>query len=242
MTTSTTTIVENRTIKLDQNGRKGILLTFFMIFTQVAGLLISAGSFGWINAWVYAVVMILIWMTAFLIMLKLNPELLNERGKFVKEDTKPFDKLFFLFYRIFNVIFVVIAGFDAVRYEWTRMGVELCVVGIVVVIAGQILILWAMAVNTHFEATVRIQKDRNHQVCTSGPYQFVRHPGYAGLIFFTLAGSFILGSWWSLVPAGMISILVVIRTLLEDRTLQRELDGYLKYTQSTRYRLVPFVW
>ena len=68
---------------------------------------------------------------------------------------------------------------------------------------------WAMAVNTHFEATVRIQEDRNHKVCTTGPYRFVRHPGYVGFILSTLSAPFIIGSWWSLVPAGMIAVLVV---------------------------------
>jgi protein-S-isoprenylcysteine O-methyltransferase Ste14 len=119
---------------------------------------------------------------------------------------------------------------------------EFAVFGIILVIAAQCFMLWAMAVNTHFEATVRIQDDRNHQVCTTGPYRFIRHPGYVAFILSTLAAPFILGSWWSLVPAGMIAVLVVIRTALEDRTLQQELAGYTEYTKKTRYRLVPFVW
>jgi protein-S-isoprenylcysteine O-methyltransferase Ste14 len=242
MTTATTNIVENPTKKLDRHGKKGIVTTFCMIFIQLTILLIFAGKVDWINAWVFTILMVSICMATFLFLLKINPELLNERGKFVKEDTKPFDKLFFMFWRLFNIAFAIIAGLDSVRYEWSHMKAEFAVIGIMLTIVAQCFMLWAMAVNTHFEATVRIQDDRNHQVCTAGPYKFVRHPGYLAFILSTLAAPFILGSWWSLVPAGMIAVLVIIRTALEDRTLLQELAGYAQYTKITRYRLVPFVW
>lgn len=99
-----------------------------------------------------------------------------------------------------------------------------------------------MAVNPHFETTVRIQDDREHRVCTSCPYKIVRHPGYVGVILGTLGIPLILGSWWGLVPGTIMILLVVMRTALEDRTLQKELTGYKEYTKITRYRLFPFVW
>jgi protein-S-isoprenylcysteine O-methyltransferase Ste14 len=242
MTTSTTNIVEKDTTKLDKHGKKGIVTTFCMVLIQLAILLIAAGRFNWINAWVYTLLLISIIVATFLFLLKVNPELINERGKFVKEDTKPFDKLFFLLWRLLSLAFAVIAGLDAVRYEWTHMQPEFAVFGIMLTITAHGFMLWAMSVNTHFEATIRIQKDRNHQVCTTGPYRFVRHPGYVGFILSNLSAPLILGTWWSLVPAGIIAVLVVIRTALEDRTLQQELAGYVAYAKSTRYRLVPFVW
>ena len=105
------------------------------------------------------------------------------------------------------------------------------------------ILTWAMSVNTYFEKTVRIQHDRGHRVIDSGPYRIVRHPGYLGTIFgFALAGPLLLGSWWAFVPAVIAVVCLVIRTVLEDRTLQKELDGYDAYTQNVRYRLLPGVW
>ena len=89
---------------------------------------------------------------------------------------------------------------------------------------------------------VRIQEERGHTVATGGPYQFVRHPGYVGAIMFQLGSPIALGSLWALIPSGLSAILYVIRTALEDRTLQEELDGYSDYAQRVRHRLLPGVW
>ena len=102
--------------------------------------------------------------------------------------------------------------------------------------------IWAMAVNAGFEMTVRIQEDRGHQVCTTGPYRVIRHPGYAAEIIAAPAYTFILGSWWALIPTAAFIALFIVRTILEDRTLQNELPGYKEYAQKTRYRLIPFIW
>ncbi|MBE3086692.1 MAG: isoprenylcysteine carboxylmethyltransferase family protein, partial [Bacteroidetes bacterium] len=84
--------------------------------------------------------------------------------------------------------------------------------------------------------------DRSHQVATSGPYKYVRHPGYVGFIVLNLATPLILGSIWALIPAAILSILFIIRTSLEDRTLRNELEGYKEYAQKVQYRLIPGIW
>jgi protein-S-isoprenylcysteine O-methyltransferase Ste14 len=76
----------------------------------------------------------------------------------------------------------------------------------------------------------------------SGPYKIVRHPGYVGMGLSALAIPLILGSWWALIPGGIAAALIIIRTALEDKTLQAELPGYVEYTKQTRYRLIPGVW
>ena len=136
----------------------------------------------------------------------------------------------------------ILAGLDAVRYEWSNMSMIWIIFGIVITIPGFAITYWAMAVNKFFEPTVRIQEERGHKVCKEGPYKFVRHPGYVGLILFTLGGPFILGSWWALLPSGLIVFLVFFRTALEDRTLQKELSGYREYAEVTKFRLIPRVW
>jgi protein-S-isoprenylcysteine O-methyltransferase Ste14 len=89
---------------------------------------------------------------------------------------------------------------------------------------------------------VRIQVDRGHVVCDSGPYRVVRHPGYAGNILPLLGIVLALGSVWTIIPAVAALIIAVIRTALEDRTLQEELPGYREYTRRVRYRLIPGVY
>ena len=96
--------------------------------------------------------------------------------------------------------------------------------------------------NKFFSSAVRIQKDRGHTVISTGPYRFVRHPGYVGLCVFTLAEPLALGSWWAFIPGGLATILVIVRTVLEGRTLQAELPGYKEYAARVRYRLLPGVW
>ncbi len=62
------------------------------------------------------------------------------------------------------------------------------------------------------------------------------------MIFEYLAVPVILGSWWGLIPQGMIVALLVLRTVLEDRALVEKLEGYKEYTQKVRFRLIPGVW
>ena len=131
---------------------------------------------------------------------------------------------------------------DAVRYGWAPMGPAWIAVGLVLLLPGSALFICAMAANAFFEGTVRIQHDRGHRVVDTGPYALVRHPGYIGFGAFAAGTSFVLGSWWSLLPAAGAILLLVGRTALEDRTLQRELQGYAEYTGRVRYRLVPGIW
>ncbi len=203
-------------------------------------LLASAGTIYWINGWVYFGFTVG-YLTAYtLFLMRINPSLLNERGKFLKEGTKSFDKVYAVLYLPLTYSILIISGLDAVRYEWTTVPLWMPVFGLIVITPAYYVSLWAMAANSYFECTARIQEGQ--QVCTSGPYRLVRHPGYAAGIVSVLSAPLILGSWWGLVPGAILAVVLVVRTELEDRTLQRELPGYKQYTKSTRYRLLPLIW
>ena len=136
----------------------------------------------------------------------------------------------------------LVAGLD-VRFGWTQeLRVGWHVAGAAVLAAGLGLGGWAMIANAYFSTAVRIQSERGHTVCRSGPYRFVRHPGYVGFILQSLGTPVLLGSLWALIPGITAAALMVIRTSLEDRTLQAELPGYPDYVQEVRYRLVPGIW
>lgn len=170
-----------------------------------------------------------------------DPELLAERRN--ARAGKSWDKpLVFIVVLLGPVATWITAGLDT-RFHWSEdMGPLAVVVGVVVAVLAVGLIAWAMRSNTFFSAVVRIQKDRGQTVVSSGPYRFIRHPGYTGFSAFTLVTPLILNSRWAFVPAPATVAVTVLRTVLEDRTLQNELDGYAGYAQRVKYRLVPIVW
>jgi protein-S-isoprenylcysteine O-methyltransferase Ste14 len=129
------------------------------------------------------------------------------------------------------------------RFGWApELPIWLQVTGLALAVVGGLIILWAMMANRFFSAVVRIQDDRGHQVATTGPYKYVRHPGYASTFLYYPGAALSLGSAWALLPAALIIVLIVIRTMLEDKTLQKELPGYKAYTEKVKYRLIPGIW
>ncbi len=136
----------------------------------------------------------------------------------------------------------IVAGLDE-RFGWSApFAPWVQVVALVAVALSYLLGNWAMVANRYFSSVVRIQEDRGHTVVSGGPYRFVRHPAYTGSLFGTLAMAIALGSWWALIPAGVDAVGLIVRTGLEDRTLQAELPGYANYARQTRYRLFPGIW
>jgi protein-S-isoprenylcysteine O-methyltransferase Ste14 len=166
---------------------------------------------------------------------------MRERWK-RRSDTKRFDKVFSLAYLVAILAFFVLAGMDAVRFQWTSMRPELLWIGVAMHLLGMIPVLWSLLTNPHLETTVRIQSDRDHKVISDGPYRYVRHPMYVGTNVMIPGWSLILGSWVATGVALVLAVLFVVRTALEDRTLREELPGYTDYCEETRYRLIPGVW
>ena len=218
-----------------------IVMMAGLVVMQGVILFSAAGTVAWLRARVYLGLFVGVLVCMGIVLTKVNPQLIGHRGT-IKEGTKRFDKIFYLFFLPVYYGMLAIAGLDAVRFEWSFMPHSLVVLGVGTGLLGYSMVLWAMAVNAHFESTVRIQNDRDHRVCMKGPYQCVRHPGYTGMILMYVGVPFILGSWWALVPAFVLSVLVVIRTRLEDKTLQKELYGYSAYARKIRFRLVPGIW
>jgi protein-S-isoprenylcysteine O-methyltransferase Ste14 len=205
-------------------------------------LFIAAGTINWINGWVYFGLACLYQLVSTVILAKVNPQMLNARGGVVKQDTKGFDRAWVALYPALTLVNLVVIGFDAVRFQWSTMPIWLSILGVALFIPASIIGAWAMAVNKFFEWTVRIQVDRDQYVCKDGPYRFIRHPGYTGLIISMLAGTLILGSWWGLVLSGILAVIIIARTALEDSTLKKELAGYQEYSHTVRFRLLPFIW
>ena len=204
-------------------------------------LFASAGRLDWTMGWVLIGLYVLYLVFCAFFVLPKNPEAFNERSRWGK-GTKGWDKAFAILYMPMPYVTAVVAGLDAVRFGWSQMPLALSTLGIVMLLAGMLVAAWAIMSNPYFSTTVRIQADRGHRTVTSGPYQYVRHPGYMGAILSSIGTPLLLGSWWALVPGGLTAVMFIVRTALEDRTLQEELGGYAEYVRSVRYRLMPGVW
>ncbi len=140
------------------------------------------------------------------------------------------------------IVMLIVAGLDK-RFEWSpNLPLVLHIVAFGIAALGFSLSTWATLVNRFFSAVVHIQRDRGHTVVSSGPYRLIRHPGYAGTVVTSLATPLLLGSLWALIPAALVVCQLVIRTALEDETLQEELEGYHDYAARVCYRLLPGVW
>ena len=202
----------------------------------------SAGQLTWKRGWICTVLYLGGIQTIRAVLKKVNPHVLEHRQTAIRQDTKSFDKIFLRLFLSLTIIQPVVAGLDAVRFRWAPMPFWTVYPGIALFIVSAILITWVLVKNPHAESSVRIQKDRDHTVVASGPYRFVRHPMYVGLILLHASMAFILGSTWNLALAAVITVLLVWRTALEDLTLRRELSGYETYSTMTRYRLVPGIW
>lgn len=201
----------------------------------------SAGRIDWWPAWAALAVMAG-WMIATAIFIfRFNPDLLAERlGP--RKGAKPWDTAIMSALGLFQLARYIVAGLDQ-RYGWTGgfpLAVQLAAWGACGL--GYALFVWATASNAFFSQIVRIQSERGHAVVTGGPYRFVRHPAYLGGILYELAVPVLLASWWAMIPSVLGAFLLLLRTALEDRTLQAELAGYADYARQVRHRLLPGVW
>jgi protein-S-isoprenylcysteine O-methyltransferase Ste14 len=207
-------------------------------------LLTCGGDLYWWQAWIYSLLIVFVSIGGRIWAEQRNPGLLAERQDVEKiQDAKAWDKVLAPLMAL-SVSFplVIVAGLDH-RYSWSpAFPLWLIVPGFILISLGYAFASWALAENRFFSGVVRIQKDRGHEVCDSGPYRIVRHPGYAGNIPPLLGIVLALSSLWTLIPVVVALLIMAIRTSLEDKTLHEELPGYSDYAQRVRYRLIPGIY
>jgi protein-S-isoprenylcysteine O-methyltransferase Ste14 len=203
-----------------------------------------AGTLDWPGAWADGAIMILFFIVSRVLAWRKNPGLLEERGRFLKnEEVKPWDKVLSIIVGLVGYFgILVVAALDR-RFSWSSNVSWLVILsGFCLVALGNALASWAFLSNRFFSGVVRIQKERGHVVVDSGPYRIVRHPGYLGGIISDIGSVFLLGSYWALIPAALTIAAMGIRTYLEDMTLMKELSGYPEFSEKTRFRLIPGIW
>lgn len=211
-----------------------VLLMFALFF-------IPAGTFDWPEAWLFLFLYFTMAIGTLVWMRKNAPGLLKERMSRRKE-RKSWDKIIMTIYPFLLIALLVITGFDAVRFHWSKVSWVAKAFGFIGFFFAASFAFWAVRTNAFASDVVRIQDDRGHRVCTTGPYRFVRHPMYVGVILLLLSFPLALGSLYAFIPVLFILILFILRTSLEDKALHQELPGYKEYAKKVRYRLFPGVW
>jgi protein-S-isoprenylcysteine O-methyltransferase Ste14 len=233
-------MADHRQIPKALLSRALLALGGFIVVLAVL-LFLPAGTIRWPDAWLF------IWLFFALTMLSIgylwivNPEIFLARSG-IREGTRSWDRvLIVLVLASFMGLFLV-AGLDVGRLHGPRVPIWLMVPGYVLWCAGFALSIWVYRVNNFAEPTVRIQTERGHRVVDTGPYAFVRHPLYSGAMLMLLGVPLSLGSYWALVSSALGALVLIVRTVLEDRTLQAEQGGYRDYAAKVRHRLIPGVW
>ena len=201
-----------------------------------------SGRADWSRAWIYVGFTMGFMVVGGIVLARLSPDLLKERSR-VQKGTKTWDKWLVPFVALVGPLGTwCVAALD-VRAHWPPMvPIWWSVAAFAVCGMGLLFAFWAMLTNRFFSATVRIQEERGHVVIDGGPYRYVRHPGYTGILAFSLATPVALGSWLALIPAAFLATVLAVRTALEDRTLRIELKGYQEYARRVPNRLVPGLW
>jgi protein-S-isoprenylcysteine O-methyltransferase Ste14 len=233
--------IDNKKLKVA--GIKSVLLASVMLALQMIIFYISAGNIVGLRPWTFFGASFMHYALSTAVQYKINPELLVQRLQRKREGSKLWDEILMRASNLTVLIAVpVMAGLDIGRFHWSGLDIQFAVLGFVFFGVSTIVINWAMAVNPHFEPTVRIQKDRGHKVISRGPYKIVRHPGYLAGILYTFSIPLIMGSAFTFIPVGIYVILFIIRTSLEDRTLREELEGYSEYARQVKHKLFPGIW
>lgn len=233
--------VEKRTDSQTTMSKVLVGLTVTALVVVFAGFIfVNARRLGWTLGWIYVGMVAAALTINLACLLRWNPELIRRRMRFGKF-TKAWDMVWAVLFALAMIAIYVVAVENARNGVSREPGVA-WLLGLAIYTPGWTLAIWSMIVNPFFEKTVRIQADHGHRVIDTGPYAYIRHPGYVGFAGWIISTPLLLGSTGAFVPALIAVGSLVIRTALEDRMLLEELPGYAEYATRVRYRLIPGVW
>jgi protein-S-isoprenylcysteine O-methyltransferase Ste14 len=222
--------------------RIAVMLLLVMVLFPLLPMIIS-GRWNWWQAWVMFALFVLSFIVSRAIAARKTPDILKERANYATQgNTQAWDKWLSPIMAFGSVFILLAAGFDD-RFNWSpdlALGWEL--LGLALILIGYIFGSYAFVENAFFSGTVRLQPERGQTVINSGPYAFVRHPGYLGSLIASIGMPLLLNSLWAFIPMIIFGFFYVLRTHLEDRFLRENLTGYSDYAKKVRYRLFPGIW
>jgi protein-S-isoprenylcysteine O-methyltransferase Ste14 len=232
------------------NGNIGMIAKLLLqnlvwIVAMGALLLAPAGTLRWPEAWLFLATIAITGVAGGVWLARTDPALLQERMRPVMRSDQPAaDKKLLLAFGFVALLWFLAIGFD-MRLHGVRVPLALQALGLAMLLVSYgfvMWVMWVMAENSFAAIVVRLQAERGHRVISSGPYAFVRHPMYSGIVLFFLGAPLLLGSWWGVAMTPLFAVLFAIRTRIEERALVEGLPGYADYRRQVRYRLVPGLW
>jgi len=221
---------------------KLLLQNTFFVVAMGALLFASAGTLHWPGGWAFLATSAVLGPACGLWLAKTDPALLAERMRLTARDEQPAaDKKFMLVFAAAALIWFVAMGLDR-RLHASDVPLALQVLGFAMYLLSIGFIMWVFHVNSFAAPVIKVQAARHHHVISSGPYAWVRHPMYSGVMLFFLGAPLLVGSWWGLALAPLFAVLFAVRAGIEERALVAGLPGYADYAARVRYRLMPGVW
>ena len=220
------------------------MLASFLITLLLSGILIfaGAGQLNWRLGWVFLTAWI-VPKLAFMIHLRLlDPGLLIERATRHK-NAQRYDRIILPVYFVFAFCTFIVASLVGGRFRWSgNISIIWVIAAYIIYLLGNSLAGWAINSNPFLSSESRLQTDRAQKVASTGPYRFIRHPAYSATFLLWITTGLMLESWWAVIPGFLAGLMMVIRTVLEDRMLIAELPGYAEYARQVRFRLFPGIW
>ena len=217
-----------------------IRMTVYLVVSS-AILFWIAGDWTWAGGWLYVALQVVNTILTYCMLFADRPDLLIRRQS-MGEGTPTWDKVLAPL-MAFSTLIISLVSAVGIRFTG-EMAVPawLLLVAFLCMTTGHILTIQSMRQNDFFEGSVRIQEEYDHKVVTGGPYQFVRHPGYLGLLLYNALLPVVLTSAWGFAGVGFFLIVLFWRTAREDKYLWEHLPGYDEFTKQTPWRLIPGLW
>jgi protein-S-isoprenylcysteine O-methyltransferase Ste14 len=222
-----------------------LLIQTVISFAVMAVLLLGvAGDWGWPQGWTYMGEVVALSIASTVWLWFNDRALLEARlsSPFRKRDQRPKDLLIIALFVPVMLGWMVLIALDARRYMWTSTPLWAQIVGAVLIGAGMVLVWETYRANTFATTQVRVQAERAQTVVDSGPYLYVRHPMYAGMVLYLLGTPLMLSSLWGLAVIPLLFLLLALRTLGEEQVLKADLPGYAEYMTKTHWRIIPGIW
>jgi protein-S-isoprenylcysteine O-methyltransferase Ste14 len=221
---------------------KWLSQTLIWIVAMGALLFVPAGTLHWLAAWVFLATLAVIGLLGGWWLARTDPALLAERMRPLMRAEQPAaDKKFIVVFGLTALIWLVAIGLDTRRQAF-GVPIALQAIGFAMMIGSGVFIMWVLHENSFASVVVRLQTERGHRVVSAGPYAWVRHPMYSGIILLLVGSSLLLGSWWGVAISPLFAVLLAVRAGIEERALIAGLPDYAGYAARVRYRLAPGLW
>jgi protein-S-isoprenylcysteine O-methyltransferase Ste14 len=224
---------------IDINKLKKTVISRILLVIAALGLMLfsSAGTFLYLEAWVYMAILIIPLICTAAYLLKNDPEILDRRMR-MKEREKEQKILLVLSY-VYALIVFLLPGFDK-RYGWSKAPLAIVIFADVMVLLGCVIFVLVLKENRYASRIIEIA--HKHKVITTGPYKVVRHPMYFGALLMYAFTPLALGSYWAMIATILLVFYLIVRILHEEKFLTKELAGYGEYARKVKYRLIPGIW